>query len=114
MVAHFERRRVSPAVLRIVVVLARLGITARAVLFALCGWLLFRAGWTGEPRSLGGLGSALDTLAAAPAGRAAVGVVAAGCVAYGAYQLAKARWRRLRLGGSDAAATARLPRDAST
>jgi hypothetical protein len=44
-----------------------------------------------------GLGDALDTLADAPGGPLIVGVVAAGCVAYGAYQLAKARWRRVRL-----------------
>ena len=100
-VARFERRRVSRAVLRAVELLARLGIAARAVLFALCGWLLLHAGWTGEPRDVGGFGRALDALAAAPAGRAVVGVVALGCVAYGAYQLAKARWRRLRLGAPD-------------
>ena len=95
-VAQFERRRVPAARLRAVVALARLGIAARAVLFALCGWLLLNAGVTGEPQRVGGLGRALDALAAAPAGRAVVGVVAAGCVAYGVYQLAKARWRRMR------------------
>jgi hypothetical protein len=93
----FERRRVSPAVTRGVVLLARLGLAARAVLFALCGALLVRAGWTGEARRVGGLGDALDTLADAPAGPVVVGAVALGCVAYGAYQLAKARWRRVRL-----------------
>lgn len=90
---------------RLVTWLARVGTAARAVLFAICGWLLLRAGWTGQPRSLGSLGSALDELATIPAGRAAVGVVAMGCVAYGLYQLAKARWRRLRLGRNDAMVT---------
>ena len=100
-VAHFERRRLARGLLDGVAVLARLGLTARAVLFALSGWLLFHAGWTGDPRRVGGLGAALDALAAAPAGRAVVGLVAAGCVAYGIYQLAKARWRRVRLDGRD-------------
>ena len=95
--AQLERRRVSPAVVRVVVRLARVGLAARAVLFTLCGWLLLRAAWTGEPRRVGGLGDALDTLADAPGGPAVVGAVALGCVAYGAYQLAKARWRRVRL-----------------
>lgn len=96
-IARFERRHVAPALLRSVAIVARVGITARGVLYALCGWLLLRAGWMGEPRSVGGLGVALDALAAAPAGHTVVGVVGAGCVAYGIYQLAKARWRRLRL-----------------
>ncbi|MGZ8492314.1 MAG: DUF1206 domain-containing protein, partial [Gemmatirosa sp.] len=95
--SQLERRRVAPAVVRGVVRLARVGLAARAILFVLCGGLLLRAGWSGEPRRVGGLGDALDTLADAPGGTAIVGIVAMGCVAYGAYQLAKARWRRVRL-----------------
>ena len=66
--AQLERRRVSPAVVRAVVRLARVGLAARAVLFTLCGSLLLRAAWTLEPRRVGGLGDALDTLADAPGG----------------------------------------------
>jgi hypothetical protein len=95
--SQLERRRVAPTVVRAVVRLARVGLAARAILFVLCGALLLRAGWSGEPRRVGGLGDALDTLADAPGGPAIVGAVALGCVAYGAYQLAKARWRRVRL-----------------
>lgn len=113
-VARFERRRVSPTLLDVVAILARLGITARAVLYALCGWLLLRAGWTGEPRSIGGLGLALDALATAPAGHTLVGAVSVGCAAYGIYQLAKARWRRVRLGGrEDAVPTLPAPAPAT-
>lgn len=95
---QLERRGVRPAVVRLIAQLARAGVAARAVLFALCGGLLVHAAWTGEPGRVGGLGEALDTLSDAPAGPALVGVVAAGCLAYGLYQLAKARYRRLRLG----------------
>ncbi|GLC25246.1 DUF1206 domain-containing protein [Roseisolibacter agri] len=102
--AQLERRKVSPAVVRAVVWLARMGLAARAVLFTLCGALLMRAAATGEPRRVGGLGDALDTLADAPAGPVVVGLVALGCVAYGVYQLAKARWRRVRLGAPTEAA----------
>ena len=99
--ARFDPRLLPSRWVPFVAMSARLGTGARGVLFAVCGWLLLRAGWTGEPRSLGSLGGALDELATVPAGRAAVGLVAAGCVAYGAYQFAKARWRRLRLGNGD-------------
>jgi hypothetical protein len=72
-------------------------VAARAVLFALCGGLLLHGAWTGDPQRIGGLGEALDALADAPAGPLLVGIVAAGCLAYGLYQFAKARYRRLRL-----------------
>ena len=97
---QLERRGVPPVVVRAIARLARAGVAARAVLFALCGWLLLHAAWTGEPSRVGGLGQALDALSDAPAGPGLVGVVAVGCVAYGLYQLAKARYRRLRLGGA--------------
>lgn len=111
---QLERRLISPSVFRIVVRLARLGIVARAVLFALCGWLLLRASWTGDPRRIGGLGDALDALDDAPAGSLAVGLVAAGCLAYGMYQFAKARYRRVQLvpphlGGSSVRAASHAP-----
>ena len=80
------------------------------MLFTLCGSLLLRAAARRSTRRVGGLGDALDTLADAPGGPAIVGTVALGCVAYGAYQLAKARWRRVRLGApheaNEAAVTA--------
>jgi hypothetical protein len=94
---QLERRRTSAATVRVVTVLARLGTAARAVLFVLCGGLIVHAAWTDDPAGVGGLGDALDTLADAPAGPPLVGLVAAGCIAYGCYQLAKARWRRVRL-----------------
>lgn len=95
-----ERRRTDPAVLRVVALLARLGTAARAVLFVLCGGLLARSVWTRDPDGIGGIGRALDALSHGPAGPPLVGAVALGCVAYGVYQLAKARYRRMTLGAA--------------
>lgn len=95
--AQLERRIISPSIYRTVVYLARIGILARAILFAICGWLLLRAARTGDPQRIGGLGDALDALDHGPAGSLTVALVGTGCVSYGAYQLAKARYRRLQL-----------------
>lgn len=94
-----ERRRMRPDVARWIVRLARAGTLARGVLFALCGGMLARAGWRRDPSAAGDFGDALTMLGATPAGPVLLGAVALGCAAYGTYQLAKARFRRMRLGG---------------
>ena len=92
-----ERRRMQPRMAARIVALARAGTAARGVLFALTGWTLARAGWQRDATAVGDFGDALTRLAARPAGPLLLGLVATGCVSYGAYQLAKARFRRLQL-----------------
>lgn len=92
-----ERRRMQPRLAAWIVGLARAGTAARGVLFALTGGTLARAGWQRDATAVGDFGDALTRLAARPAGPLLLGLVAAGCVSYGAYQLAKARFRRLQL-----------------
>jgi hypothetical protein len=93
-----ERRRMRPRLAAWIVGLARAGTAARGVLFALTGGTLVHAGWQRDATAVGDFGDALTRLAARPAGPLLLGLVATGCVSYGAYQLAKARFRRLRLG----------------
>lgn len=92
-----ERRRLPAGVAAWIVRLARAGTLARGVLFAVCGGMLARAGWRRDPAAVGDFGDALTVLAAAPAGPVLLAVVSLGCVAYGGYQFAKARFRRMRL-----------------
>jgi hypothetical protein len=92
-----ERRRMTPRVAAWIIGLAQAGTAARGVLFALTGGTLARAGWTRDPEAVGDFGDALTWLAARPAGPVLLGVVASGCVSYGVYQIAKARYRRLQL-----------------
>ena len=77
--------------------LGRFGIAARGIVFVLVGWFLVRAAMTHDPSRAGGIGESLATLARQPRGELLLGVVAAGLVAYGAYQLANARFRRMRV-----------------
>ncbi len=86
----------SPRVAAWVERLARFGIAARGVVFAIIGWLLIHAGLRFDPDQAGGVRESLITLRQQPYGAAVLGVIAAGLVAYGLFQLANARYRRVR------------------
>ena len=79
--------------------LGRFGVAARGVVFALIGAFLVKAGLQRDSREAGGIAQSLDAVAGAPFGQLALGIVALGLVAYGVYQLATARYRRIRAMG---------------
>lgn len=69
---------------------ARLGLTARAVVFGLIGGSIIYAAITHDPNQARGLEGALDSLADQPW---LLGAVGAGLVGYAIYQWTKARYR---------------------
>ena len=73
---------------------ARIGYSARGVSFGIIGTLLLVAAMRARPDDARGLGGALATLAQQPFGPWLLGVVAAGLVAYGAFKIVEARYRR--------------------
>lgn len=75
--------------------LGRVGYAARGVAFAIIGMLLAAAGLHARPEEARGLGGALTTLAEQPFGPWLLGAVAVGFVAYGAFMLVQARYRRI-------------------
>jgi uncharacterized membrane protein len=76
-------------------VLGVYGLTARGALFALVGGYLINAAWRHDPRYSGGIAGALGGLKQQPYGEWLLGLVAAGLMCYGLYQVAKERYRRL-------------------
>jgi hypothetical protein len=78
--------------------LSRFGVAARAVVFALLGWGIVVAGWFRNASTVGGTAASMRTLAAQPGelGRWLLGVVAAGFVAYGFYEIMHARYLHIR------------------
>lgn len=96
---HLDLAGAGPGRAEWVVRLGRIGIAARAVVFALIGAFLVQAGMHRDSSEAGGIAQSLDAVAAAPFGRVALGAVALGLVAYGIYQLATARYRRIRATG---------------
>jgi hypothetical protein len=69
------------------------GVAARAVVFGIFGGLITRAGWHFRPSEAGGIEKSLDLIANYAL---ILAIVAAGLIAFGALQIATARYRRMR------------------
>lgn len=78
---------------RLLVRAARLGMVARGVVFVIMGIFLGTASLERDPSEAGGLAEALGALGEQPYAPFLLGGVALGLTAYGAFQLARARYR---------------------
>ncbi len=92
---HLKTYEMDPDERRWVVRLGRAGILARAVVFIIVGLGMIRAALRVDPSEVQGVGGALHQIASQPFGIFLLVLVAAGLVAYGLYQLALARYRRI-------------------
>ena len=92
---HLRMAEMSRSQQRQVRAVGRVGYAARGVAFAIIGLLLAAAGLHARPEEARGLGGALTTLAEQPFGLWLLGAVAVGLVAYGAFMLVQARYRRI-------------------
>ena len=68
---------------------------ARGVVFAIVGVFVFRAALKYRPSEAGGVGGALETIRGGPMGAWVLMIVAIGLVAFGVFELAEARYRRI-------------------
>ena len=75
--------------------LSRFGIAARGVVFALMGVFVLQAAIQADPQEARGLDGALESLQGQSYGPYLLGLAALGLVAYGAYCLLNARYRRI-------------------
>ncbi|MEO7456535.1 MAG: DUF1206 domain-containing protein [Gemmatimonadaceae bacterium] len=96
---NLDLAEAGPAQAKWIVRIGRFGIGARAVVFTMIGVFLLRAASRHDAGEAGGVAQSLDALSAAPYGRVVLGVVALGVAAYGAYQIATARYRFIRAVG---------------
>jgi len=78
-----------------IVGVSRFGIAARGIVFCLIGFFLARAASQHDAGQAGGIQQSLATLARV--GRWPFAAVALGLMAYGAYELLNARYRRIRM-----------------
>ncbi len=83
------------AVRRWAMALGRIGYAALALVNALVGRYLFAAAWRRDPGEARGIGGALTALAGWTPGPPLLGALATGLIAYGAFNLMEARYRRL-------------------
>ncbi|HJZ61377.1 MAG TPA: DUF1206 domain-containing protein [Miltoncostaeaceae bacterium] len=84
-----------PAVRKGFTAVGMVGITARAVAFALIGIFILKAAIDYKPREAVGLDGALARLASHSSGTVLLIVVACGLIAFGVYSLADARFRKI-------------------
>lgn len=77
--------------------LGKFGILARAVVFAVIGFLAARAGWNYAPSQAGGVERSLDVIAREQTGYVFI-AIAIGLIAYGLFEIATARFRVMRTG----------------
>ena len=73
----------------------RVGFTAKAVVYGLIGIFFIQAALRHDPEAAGGLGDALQTVAAQPYGPFLLGLLALGLAAFGIFSLLLARYRAL-------------------
>jgi hypothetical protein len=71
------------------------GHLARMVVFALIGYFLLKAAIDFDPKKAVSVDGALAAVAKASYGKVLLGIVAAGMIAFGAYSVADARYRRV-------------------
>jgi hypothetical protein len=80
---------------RVFLLLGRVGLSARAFVFALVGYFILRAAVDYNPGTAVGVDGALARLHHQPAGPWLEGIVAAGLLVFAAFSIAEARYRRL-------------------
>ena len=85
----------SESVERAFTALGVFGHLARMVVFGLIGYFLVRAAIDYDPDKAVGLDGALNKLAHASYGPILLGIVAAGLIAFAAYSVVDARYRRV-------------------
>lgn len=92
---HLDRGEMSREAGRWVVVVSRVGLAARGIVFMAIAWLLASAARQHDPSKAGGIEDALGTLQ--DFGRLPFALIALGLVAYGGHQLLNARYRRIKV-----------------
>jgi hypothetical protein len=93
--ASFERYLRREACTPAIRTISRLGILARAVVFAITGIFFLVAAWQQDPSEAKGLGQSLAMLRDQPYGPVLLGLVGLGLVAYAIYSFVAARYRHI-------------------
>lgn len=88
------RRELYSSAKRWVIVLGKIGITARGVGFMLIGAYLIKSAYLVDDDPAGGLGNVFDQLDDQPWGELWLGTIALGFIAYAAYMVAAAFYRK--------------------
>ena len=94
---HLTFDETMPTTVAAVDALGRYGTASLSVVLILIGVFFVRTAVTYDARRSGGIGYSLGVLAQEPHGRFLLAVVSLGFVSFGAFQVASARFRRIRV-----------------
>ncbi|MFL6195395.1 MAG: DUF1206 domain-containing protein [Thermoanaerobaculia bacterium] len=92
---NLKEQEMNESERRLAINTGKAGLIARGVVFLISGWFLIQAARRFDPSEATGLGGALEALARQPYGAWLLGLVALGLVAFGAYSILLARYRRI-------------------
>lgn len=90
-----DKREASKQMRSTIVLAARAGTAARGVIFAICGVFAIRSAMSRSPQRIGDVDDALAAIGGTAFGPLLLGAMGAGFIAYGVYQLGKARYQRV-------------------
>lgn len=90
-----DKRLVSKRARWAITLAARAGTAARAVIFAVCGAFAIAAAISRSPQRIGDVDDALAVIREGVFGPFLLALMGAGFIAYGVYQLSKARYQRV-------------------
>jgi hypothetical protein len=90
-----KTERMTPGERRAFMALGKVGLTARAIVFALIGYFVLRAAIDYDPANAIGVDGALARLHHQTLGPGLVGLVAAGLLTFAVFSVVEARYRRL-------------------
>jgi NADH:ubiquinone oxidoreductase subunit 5 (subunit L)/multisubunit Na+/H+ antiporter MnhA subunit len=91
---ELETHRMSPTERRWALRVGRFGLAARGVIAPIVGWFFIQAGLHARASEARGTGAALREIASQRWGSILLAIVAAGLVAYAAYMMVNARYRK--------------------
>ena len=92
---RLDRRALSGDTRSFIATAARIGTAVRGVIFGICGYFVIRAAAAGKPEKVADVGDALTTVGRTFFGPMLLVVAGVGFIAYGVYQIAKARYQRI-------------------
>jgi hypothetical protein len=95
---YFKTHEMNDKEVRLARNAGKIGLMARGIVLVMTGFFFMRTAITANPDETKGLGDALAELASQPFGQILLGIVAAGLILYGVYEVIRGRYQRMDFG----------------
>jgi len=95
---YFKTREMNEKEINLARRAGKAGLMARGIVLAMTGFFFVRTAVTADPSKAKGIDGALAELAAQPHGQLLLGIVAAGLILYGVYEIIRGRYQRMDFG----------------